>query len=412
MSKSTHQFEIRGVDKSGKAFNSIKNRAATTAGQIRSMVGGALAAMGTYMGLRSIKQSFEDLSHLSDTAQKAGLGVEELTKSAEAFKMMGIQNMGVDQFARSLLLMEKNTGQQGVEGFEKVVVELSKIPDAAERSKAAMAVFGRSYQEFLPLINAGEEGVQAFRKVREAMYGVSDAAAQAGDTAADVMGAAADFVKNMWYEGLRMVCGWFGEDFTNSGREAAKNVFTDFEYYLRRAMIAVTKWFKKTQSYFEAVGAFWGGVIGSKMNGASWSEAFDWGLKSYNDGLKEMGQEWDKIDAEAEARIARADERRKNQRMKNKDLDRNANALGGRRKVLDDGEGGASNGSVKAVSKIVNDLVYAGSNAALKMQILGPTFQSETKKQTEFLKKIAENTEKTADNTEETAKAENPEVLN
>ena len=54
------------------------------------------------------------------------------------------------------------------------------------------------------------------------------------------------------------------------------------------------------------------------------------------------------------------------------------------------------------MTKISNDLVMGGSNAALKMQILGPTYQSEQKKQTSLLEKIAANTEKTADNTEET----------
>ena len=408
MSASKTKVKITGEDKTAGAFNSIKNRAATTAGQIRTMVGGALAAMGTYMGLRSIKQSFDDLSHLSDTAQKAGLSVEELTKATNAFKMMGIQNMDVDQFARALMIMEKNTGLQGVEGFEKVVGELSKIPDAAERSKTAMAVFGRSYQEFMPLINAGQEGVEAFNKVRAAVHGVSDAAAETGDTVSDIMGEAANWVKDIWYEGLRMVCGWFGEDFTKSGREAAANVFAGFTYYLQRAMIAITKWFKKCYAYFEAVGSFWGTLIGAKMGGESWSKAFDMATKSYSEGLKEQ----DEINAEAEARVKRAENKLAAARMKNKDLDKYANALGkGRRGLADDGEGVSSGGSGKAVSRIVNDLVMAGSNAALKMQILGPTLQSESKKQTAFLEKIAKNTEKTAENTEESATADDVGVI-
>ena len=55
-------------------------------------------------------------------------------------------------------------------------------------------------------------------------------------------------------------------------------------------------------------------------------------------------------------------------------------------------------------TRISNDLVMAGSNAAMRMQILGPTLQSESKKQTALLERIATNTEKTADNTEESAK--------
>lgn len=64
--------------------------------------------------------------------------------------------------------------------------------------------------------------------------------------------------------------------------------------------------------------------------------------------------------------------------------------------------GGAASAEVaKSLPRIVNDLIMGGSNAATRLQILGPTLQNETKKQTSILEKIAQNTEKTADNTEE-----------
>lgn len=52
-------------------------------------------------------------------------------------------------------------------------------------------------------------------------------------------------------------------------------------------------------------------------------------------------------------------------------------------------------------TRISNDLIMGGSNAALRAQILGPTLQSESKKQTALLEKIAESSEKTADAVEE-----------
>ena len=62
-------------------------------------------------------------------------------------------------------------------------------------------------------------------------------------------------------------------------------------------------------------------------------------------------------------------------------------------------------------TRISNDLILGGSNAATRLQILGPTLQSETKKQTSILERIAANTEKTADNTEDSGMSENMGVV-
>ena len=67
---------------------------------------------------------------------------------------------------------------------------------------------------------------------------------------------------------------------------------------------------------------------------------------------------------------------------------------------------------MRTQTRISNDLIMGGSNAAMRLQLLGPTLQSESKKQTSLLEKIATNTEKTADNTEETASGEDMGVVN
>ena len=121
MSKSTHQFEIKGVDKSAGAFGSIKNRAAATSTQIRSMVGGALGALGAYFTFRSIKGGIDELGHLSDIAQKTNTSVGDLTQTAAAMNALGIQNMGVDQLGKAFDYMAKTTGRSGMEGFYKTV---------------------------------------------------------------------------------------------------------------------------------------------------------------------------------------------------------------------------------------------------------------------------------------------------
>ena len=75
MSKSTHQFEIRGVDASKGAFESVKSNAKATAGAVRSIVGGAIAAAGAFAGLRGIRESVAELGKLHDIAQRTGTDV-------------------------------------------------------------------------------------------------------------------------------------------------------------------------------------------------------------------------------------------------------------------------------------------------------------------------------------------------
>ena len=58
--------------------------------------------------------------------------------------------------------------------------------------------------------------------------------------------------------------------------------------------------------------------------------------------------------------------------------------------------------AAKASRRVSNSLILAGSNQAQKLSILGPSYQTEQKKQTELLKQIEKNTAKTAEDGGET----------
>ena len=124
MSKSTHQIAVKATDQTAGAFSSIRARASAASSKLRSMLGGALAAAGAYMGLRSIVSGINELGKLSDIAQKSSVSVDDLTKSATALSVLGIQNMGVEQMAKAFTMMEKNTGRTGMEGFYQTIDEL------------------------------------------------------------------------------------------------------------------------------------------------------------------------------------------------------------------------------------------------------------------------------------------------
>ena len=410
MSKSTHQFEIRGVDKSGGAFKSIKGRAATTSAQIRSMVGGALSALGAYMGFRAIKGGIDELGHLSDIAQKTNTNVGELTQTAAALSALGIQNMGVDQLGKAFDYMAKTTGRSGMEGFYKTIDELGKIPDVTKRSQAAMQVFGRSGMEFAPLLNAADSTVDALQTVIAAMPKVPQSAADAGDAMSDAMGFAANQIKSIWLQGLGAICGWFDNEYTGGVREASLKAGNYMEYYAKLAVTKCLAWYRKVQEYLKRYGEYWGTFIGTKMGGGSWTEAFQNAENAWQEALKEyddVSKELDQKEQERTERFKRNFEERAIAIEKFQGAYEKAAITLDKRKERDAAQGL----EMSRQTRISNDLVLGGSNAATRLQILGPTLQSETKKQTAILEKIAANTEKVADNTEDSGTSESMGVI-
>lgn len=413
MSKSTHQFEIRGVDKSAGAFGSIKNRAAVTSAQIRSMVGGAIGALGAYFTFSSIKGGIDELGHLSDVAQRTSTSVDELTQTAAAMSAIGV-NMGVDQLAKAFDYMAKSTGRSGMAGFYQTIDELGKIDDVSKRAQAAMQAFGRSGMEFMPLINAADTSVEALKTVVDAMPKIPQSAADAGDAMSDAMGFAANQAKSIWLQGLGAICGWFDNEYKGGVREASLSAGNYLEYYTKVAVAKCITWYKKLQNglkvWGDTIGAFVGAAYTKITEGGSWSDVWDLTTQAFSQSLDEYEDEskrLDEIEAERTERFKRNFDERKIAIEKFQGAyNKAAVSIEGRKAMGADAEA-----DVGRQTRISNDLVMAGSNAAMRMQILGPTLQSESKKQTALLERIATNTEKTADNTEESATSESMGVI-
>ena len=442
MSRSTHQFEIRGVDKSGGAFAAIKNRAAVTGAQIRSMVGGAIAAAGAYLGFRAIKGGIDELGRLSDIALKTSTSVSELTKAATAMSVVGIQNMGVNQLGKAFDYMAKTTGRAGMEGFYQTIEEIGKIPDVSKRAEMAMKVFGKSGMEFMPLINAAQNGTAAFQAVVDAMPGVSQAAADAGDAVSDAMNIAGQNVKGIWLNALSVICRNLDNLFAGGIREAVSKAMAYFEYWLKLAwrrtvwfctnsVIAFSNMVTNWQEILAAFGEYFKNIfsaIGDFISGM-WNTTWeDWrNGKWFGKGPEMFAEAMEKaldrvgnrlapvlgldeiaanafnssdLDAALEKKIAAAE---KLQEAYDK-----AVMMTKTRIALD---GGKLNTDIGKQTRLSNDLILGGSNAAMRLQLLGPTYQSEQKKQTSLLEKIAANTEKTAENTEDSESAENMGVI-
>lgn len=403
MANANINFNVTGTDKTGAAFNAIGWRAK----QLSSMLKGALAFAGAYFGFRAIKGGIDELGHLSDIAQKTSTSVDELTQAAGAMGALGIQNMGVDQLAKAFDYMAKTTGKTGMAGFYETIGELGKIEDVATRGQEAMKVFGRSGMELMPLINAADTSVEALKTVQAALPKIPQSAANAGDAMSDAMGFAANQAKSIWLQGLGAICGWFDNEYKGGVREASLQAGNYMEYYAKVYTAKVLTWYKKIQEWLKRYGDFWGTLIGAKMGGASWSEALSMATDAYDEAAEEYEKVADELEKKEQARTERF----------KRDFDDRAIAIGKFKKAYDDAtesikdrqkRDGLDDSSVGGkLPTVKNELIMAGSNDARKLQILGPQLQSETKKQTGLLQKIADNTKSTADNTEHDA--DNPQ---
>lgn len=372
---------VNGIDKTGAAFTSIRNRAKATGASIRSIMGGAIAAAGAYLSFRSIKSGIDELGNLSDLAMKAGTSVEFLTKASTAFQVSGL-NVGTDQLVKSMQYLEKATGKTGESAFFEAIESLSKIEDPVKRGAEATRMFGRSALELQPLINGGEEAVKKFRTFQELMPGVSSSAANAGDEIADAMTIAGNGMKSIWLKVIGKVCALFGDEFPGGVRAGVLNVINYFEWAFKKIYAKLTQWGTKMALAGQALGNF-------MFNDYSWGDAWD----EYERGAKFL-------DADMEKQLDAIDKAREDYKAKLMDasVDDLAGALGKNRGTFaaplgeEIGEAAA-----KAAHRVTNELIMGGTNASNRLAILGPNFQNEQKKQTEVLKEIAKNTAKTAE---------------
>lgn len=439
MSQSTHQIRVQAKDQTSAAFSSIKSRASATGAQIRSMLGGALAAAGAYLGLRSVSAGIDKLGHLSDIAQKTSTNVSELTKTATAMSVLGIQGMAVDQLAKSFDYMAKTTGRSGMGGFYQTLEEIGKIENTTDRAKKAVEVFGRSGMELMPLINAAKDGTSALRNVIDVMPGVSQAAADAGDKLADAKTIGAEAFQSIWLKAIGAVCGLFHTDvragmvsmaaYAEYGAASAWRYIKAFfsaneqgvyrfkevwrsvcDSVVRSVVIMSATCYEYIKTIPERFIAGVGGGIMSLPaifssryrewhNGImkEWTSDISNGMWSAIDrDLKELGISiHDSLGHSLKAVFEDVDTSDLDKRLNdvlNKAVDFNKNLNGavlstGDRARIDAGGLKGSDAMSLSSPKVRNELILGG-NEANRVAMLGPQLQSETKRQTKILEEI------------------------
>lgn len=412
MANANINFNVTGTDKTGAAFQAVGWRAK----QLSSILKGALAFSGAYFGFGAVKSGINELGNLSAIAQRANVSVSELTKASAAFTAIGIPDFGVEKLGKAFDELQKKTGRRGFSGFMKTIEEIGKIEDVAKRSQEAVRIFGDSGMEFMPLINAADRGSEAIKDVMAAMPGVSDAAVASGKEVSDAMGFAANQVKSIWLQGLGSVCGWFDNEYTGGVREASLTAGNYLEYYTKLGVNKAITWLGKLNAYLERFGNVWGAFIGTKLGGGSWTEAFEAMGYAYDEAVDEYDEKAAALERKEAERAERFKRTFDDRAIAIKDFKRNYDDVQKliaerNKKDMDRQEKNNLDEPSSKQQTIRNELIMAGSNESRKLQILGPSMQSEQKKTNQLLSDIKTTLKDVEDNQEKEVVA-GPSMIN
>lgn len=411
MSSSTHQIKVKAVDQTTQGFRSISNKAKQAGDSISKYVGAGIAAAGAYMGTQAIVGTINELGQLSDMSQRTGASVEDLTRTFNAFEILGLGKGSVEEFSKALVDMHKNTGRSGMEGFYATIEELQNIEDAGKRTQETLKIFGEESGVFLlPLVNGSKDSVEALKGVIDVVPGISSSVAKTGDEARDALSIATQGMKSVWSEGIIFMLEMFSGDFGGDMRESALSITNEVLYFFRNMTLKIASMWRSVTDFSERVGGAIGTFVGSLFNGASLSDAWDMTVDDWNStgiGQEVLREQFDKkLDQRRKQYRDEYEKRKKEIENFSDNYESATKALSGSStRTITESQGEkkktesnrAENKNIidtERKQKIQNDLIYGNTNEALKLAMLGPEL-NETKKQTKLLEDIAKNTKET-----------------
>lgn len=179
------------VQSLGKTIGRLGETAGRVSGGLRGMVGaagglsgalGALAPAVTGVGLAAMaKGAIDAADDMNDLAQKTGVSVEQLSRFKQAADASGTSIEGVGgamiklnrnlatgndkaAFALKDLGISATDATGKLKSTDQIMLEVAdkfaKMPDGAQKSAMAMALFGKSGADMIPLLNGGSEAVR------------------------------------------------------------------------------------------------------------------------------------------------------------------------------------------------------------------------------------------------------------
>ena len=177
----TFGFE-QGMDKAAKSLDSKVKDLKKSAVQFGAIAATAIAGASTALAVM-VKQSIDAMDGMGKLAQSTGVAVEELSALAYAADLSGVSEQSLSaslvKLSRNMSDAAQGTGEAkkafdalgisvtnadgGLKSAGDVLAEVagkfSQYRDGAEKSALAVALFGRSGADLIPLLNSGAEGL-------------------------------------------------------------------------------------------------------------------------------------------------------------------------------------------------------------------------------------------------------------
>ena len=259
-----------GVNEAVKALDKVGDAAKKTARdvdtlkaiEIGKLIGSGISAAAnafTDAGRAALSYATNvanAVDHMNDLAQRTGIGVEALQTFQMAAKLSGVDDITTavqkltvsigqaaesgktDAFTKLGLDFEQLRAMSPEEQFKAVQAAIAALPTEAERAAAAVAIFGRSGVELLPLMNQNLAEIEERMKRLGAVVGADQVEAIGSMNDAldmtkamfdgiigNVVGNLAPIVESLAEEVMSMVESFNGA--SGSGGEGIANAITD-----------------------------------------------------------------------------------------------------------------------------------------------------------------------------------------
>jgi hypothetical protein len=162
----------------------------------------ALAAFGIYETIVQIvgvaQRAIDQMDELAVTISKVGVAAGDLQKLQYA---AALSNVGLDDLNKGLVKLSVNmadlkgkggfvvdtlrklgveAGTGTLEAMKKIADQFEKMPDGAQKTALAVALFGKAGAELIPLLNSGSDGLAAMAAEAEGLGAVLSGEALAG----------------------------------------------------------------------------------------------------------------------------------------------------------------------------------------------------------------------------------------
>jgi hypothetical protein len=149
-------------------------------GALKGFIGGLAGAVSIGAMVTAFKSAANAMDEMAKASQKIGVSTEALSSLNYAASQSGVSfeglQTGLRKLNQGLADVDKGTTDAakamralGVTGADSPQQAISKIadafasvPDSAQKTTLAMAIFGKAGADLIPLLNAGAEGLKEF----------------------------------------------------------------------------------------------------------------------------------------------------------------------------------------------------------------------------------------------------------